>query len=55
MAVTAVGKIARRGDPLKNLNALERYERSALARRKRAARGFTEVLAAGLAPPPRPE
>lgn len=44
---------SRREDPLTNLNALERYERRALARRKRAARELFDVFASGLAPPPR--
>ena len=47
-------KKAKREDPLKNLEALERYERRALARRKRAARELIDVFTSGRAPPPPP-
>lgn len=46
-------KKAKREDPLKNLEALERYERRALARRKRAARELIDVFTSGRAPPRR--
>jgi hypothetical protein len=35
---------ARASEPLKNIEALERYERSALARRKWASRAFAEIV-----------
>ena len=35
---------ARASEPLKNIEALERYERSALARRKWASRAFGEIV-----------
>ena len=44
MADTAVRIISKRNDPLRNLNALERYERRGLARRKRAARVFLDIV-----------
>jgi hypothetical protein len=36
---------ARQNEPLKNIEALERYERQALARRKWASRAFSEAVA----------
>jgi hypothetical protein len=46
MADAAARTLAVRTDPVRNLNALERYERQALARRKRAARSFSDLVAA---------
>lgn len=44
MIEAAARRDARRSEPLKNIEALERYERQALARRKWAARAFSEAV-----------